>query len=67
MLRRLSLIVLLGLSIGLSACGTHSVPKGYVHGDPCTRCGDSWEFYPNETNAAINQAQRMGFDWRTSK
>ena len=67
MLRKLSLIAFLGLSVGLSACGTTSVPYGYVDNDPCTRCGDSWEFYPNETNAAINQAQRMGFDWRTSQ
>ena len=64
MLRILSLLTLCTL---LVACGTHSVPRGYVQADPCTRCGDSWEFYPNETNAAINMAKQMGFDWRTSK
>ncbi len=65
MLSRLSL--LLCLSIFLSACSASYVPRGYVQGDPCTRCGDSWEFYPNETNAAINMAKKNGFDWNTSK
>tara|TARA_Y200000002_G_scaffold127136_1_gene104702 strand:+ start:4400 stop:4540 length:141 start_codon:yes stop_codon:yes gene_type:complete len=43
------------------------VPRGYVQDDPCIRCGEDFEFYPNETSAAIREAERIGFDWRTAK
>ena len=67
MLRTLSKLSLVLCILGLSACQTTLVPRGSVSGDPCIRCGEDFEFTPNETNAAINMAERMGFDWRTSK
>ena len=67
MLKTLSKLSLVLCILGLSACQTTLVPRGYVSGDPCIRCGEDFEFTPNETNAAINMAERMGFDWRTSK
>ena len=65
MLRK-TLLLLLCLG-SLSGRMMSGVPRGYVQDDPCIRCGEDFEFYPNETSAAIREAERIGFDWRTAK
>ena len=37
----------------------HSEPYGYRSSDPCTACGDTFVFYPNEEGGA----QRFPRDW----
>ena len=53
----------------LTACAKNS-PYGYVDVDPCTACGDSWSFYPNETGGAVATINRIvdcEHNWNCSK
>lgn len=53
-----SLLLILCTATLLSACGA-SAPYGYRSYDPCTVCGDTFTFYPNE----VGGAQRFPRDW----
>ena len=59
----LRVLVILSAGLMLSGCLGASVPKGYVSSDPCIRCGQGWQFMPNEPNASIRNAERVGFEY----
>jgi|TARA_B100001287_G_scaffold276816_1_gene289713 hypothetical protein len=59
----LRVLVILSAGLMLSGCLGASVPKGYVSSDPCIRCGQGWQFMPNEPNASIRNAERVGFKY----
>ena len=59
----LRVLVILSAGLVLSGCLATSVPKGYVSSDPCIRCGQGWQFMPNEPNASIRNAERIGFKY----
>ena len=65
--------LLIGAMITLGGCQTiNPVHEAWVKGDrygtpdglPCIRCGEDFQFIPNEPMAAIRQSKRIyDFEW----
>lgn len=64
--------LILASVLALGGCGLSPYHESIVRGErygtpdglPCIRCGEDFQFVPNEPMAAIRQSKRVyGFEW----